>query len=303
MKKTLSLLSITVLLSLLSACAGQIASSSESSSSPQGDSSEHVSSSESSSSPSESSDSSSSSEDASYYSAIDWSLTGATLKSALSDLIYPHTQIGYQPLRYVYATTDADENGKIVDIYSDCQYDATWVPGLSYTSEGVGYNREHIIPQNLFSEDEPFRSDIFHVYPTDGYVNNRRGNYPHGQVGEATYTSGNGSKLGPSSFSGYSGTVFEPIDKWKGDIARSYFYMVTCYEDYVSSWKSYGNLAQNTYPSLSSWTVELFLKWHDQDPVDEWESGRNERCYGVQGNRNPFIDHPEAAHLIWDSAY
>lgn len=316
MKKFLSLLSMTVLLALAS-CGGNASSSSseaplDSSSSHEGSSSSsneslpssEPSSTEESSEPS-SEPSSSAGEDLPYYASIDWSLTGASLKTALFQLINPHTNIGYDGLKAAYEVTDADEEGYLVDIYSvEKQYSAKW-DYHDYSKEGDTYNREHIIPQTFFGKDSggPIYSDLYNVYPTDGYVNQRRSNYPHGQVGEATYTSNNGSKLGTSSYEGYSGTVFEPIDKWKGDIARSYFYSVTCYQENVPNWNSYDQLAKNTYPSLSSWTVSLFLEWHDLDPVDEWEKGRNERVYGYQKNRNPFIDHPEAAHAIWDSAY
>lgn len=180
-----------------------------------------------------------------------------------------------------------------------------WTPtseGSNYSVEGDCYNREHIVPQSVFDKASPMIADLFHVYPTDGYVNGRRSNYPHGEVGSATYTSGNGSMLGSSNYPGYSGTVFEPIDQWKGDFARAYFYMVTCYQNKVSSW-NYDMFSENTYPSLTSWAVNMLLEWSDNDPVDDFERRRNEGVYKHQKNRNPFIDYPEAAHLIWDGAY
>ena len=177
-----------------------------------------------------------------------------------------------------------------------------WTPtseGSNHIDEGDCYNREHIVPQSVFDEASPMKADLFHVYPTDGYVNGRRSNNPHGEVGGATYTSGNGSMLGSSNYPGYSGTVFEPLDKWKGDIARSYFYMVTCYENKLSSWKSFDMFSKDTYPSLTDWAKKMLLEWSDNDPIDEWETTRNDRVYSIQGNRNPFIDYPEAANLIW----
>ncbi len=259
------------------------------------------------SSSSSSSESSSSSSDTggdigdlpSYYDGIDWSLTGAALKSELSDLIYSHTNVGYDGLLDAYPSTDCDEDGYIVDMYSNEKYLPSDAGG-NYKGEGDCYNREHIVPQSVFYENAPMVSDLFHVYPTDGYVNNRRNNYPHGEVGDSVvYTSNNGSKLGTSSYPGYSGTVFEPIDKWKGDIARSYFYMVTCYEDKLSSWKAYDSFDGKSYPGLSSWAKELYLEWNELDPVDDWERQRNEAVFQIQHNRNPFIDNPDAANLIW----
>lgn len=105
-------------------------------------------------------------------------------------------------------------------------------------------------------------------------------------------------KLGTSTFAGYSGKVFEPVDEYKGDFARTYFYMAACYNDRISSWNS-DMLAHNNYPVFSSWAVNLLLKWHRQDPVSEKERKRNDAVYAHQRNRNPFIDHPEMAEYIW----
>ena len=138
-------------------------------------------------------------------------------------------------------------------------------------------------------------SDLFHVLPTDGYVNNRRSNYPYGKVGNASWTSLNGSKLGSSATSGYSGTVFEPIDSFKGDIARIYFYMSTRYMDKIANWD--GASFQNS--DLSSWAKNLFLQWHQLDPVSSKERKRNDSVYVIQHNRNPFVDHPEWVNDIW----
>ncbi len=111
---------------------------------------------------------------------------------------------------YTYNLTDADQCG-------------------NYGGEGDCYNREHSWPKSWSDEDAPMYSDLFHLYPTDGYVNGRRSNYPFGDVGSASWTSMNGSKVGSCSYPGYSGTVFEPIYEYKGDFARSYFYMTVRY--------------------------------------------------------------------------
>ena len=91
------------------------------------------------------------------------------------------------------------------------------------------YNREHTVPQSIFNEALPMKSDLHHLYPTDKYVNNRRSNYPHAVVATTKWTSQNGSKLGSSdttaNFGLSAANVFEPIDEYKGDIARTYFYM------------------------------------------------------------------------------
>ena len=149
-------------------------------------------------------------------------------------------------------------------------------------------------------------SDAFHIYPTDGRVNGQRSNYPFGECASGTtLPSNNGvkalGKLGSSTFSGYSGTVFEPDDEYKGDFARSYFYMAAAYNGSISGWSS-PMLAGNAYPAFSSWAVNLLLKWHRQDPVSQKELDRNEAVYAAQRNRNPFIDHPELAEHIWGNA-
>lgn len=266
---------------------------------PDGGDSTSSSSSSSSSSSTSSSTTSTGGEDLPYYDSIDWSLTGAALKTDLYYLIKDHDDVGYGGLLDSYARTDVDENGYIVDMYSNCEY-RVGDSGGNYKKEGDCYNREHIIPQSVFYEHAPMRSDLFNVYPTDGYVNNRRGSFPHGSVGDSvSYTSSNGSKVGKSNAPGYSGTVFEPIDQYKGDIARSYFYMVTCYEDQLTSWKHYDSFDGKKYPGLSSWALDLYMEWNELDPVDSWERQRNEAVYLEQGNRNPFIDHPEAVAAIW----
>jgi Endonuclease I len=253
------------------------------------------------SSESQSSSSSSGFNGGTYYSSIDWSQRGATLKTALSNLIFPHTDIGYGGLYNAYKTTDVRPNGKIWDMYSSIEY----TPGIdenhgNYSKEGDNYNREHTIPQSVFNSATPMYSDLFHIYPTDSKVNGVRSNYPHGEItGSPSYTSSNGCKLGTSDPStGYNGKVFEVIDEYKGDFARTYFYFVTAYQTKMTSF-SFPSLASNTFPSLSTWAQELYLKWSKEDPVSEKEIKRNESVYSIQHNRNPFIDNPEAAEKIW----
>jgi len=174
----------------------------------------------------------------------------------------------------------------------------------NFDSEGDCYNREHSFPASWFNDATPMYTDLFHLYPTDGYVNNRRGNYPFGTVSPPTWTSMNGSKVGSCSFTGYSGTVFEPRDDFKGDFARSYLYMVTRYENVVAGWHSNNNNAEavlqnNSYPAFETWFVNLLLTWCAADPVSAKEIARNEAVYAIQNNRNPYIDHPEFANAIW----
>lgn len=247
-----------------------------------------------------------------YYNSAS-GLTGANLKTALSTIITNgHQDKGYNGLWTGYKTTDIDKNyendGSILDIYSEKPtttdpYKYTPVTNQcgTYSVEGNCYNREHIVPQSLFNEASPMVADIHFIRATDGKVNGMRSNYPFGKVGTATFTSKNGSKLGNSASSGYSGTVFEPIDEFKGDVARMIFYFVTRYQSKLSSFTSGDMLGSSTYPGLQTWELNVLLAWHNQDPVSQAEINRNNASYTYQGNRNPFIDNPGYVDLIWGS--
>ena len=216
-------------------------------------------------------------------------LTGTPLKTALHNIIKGHTVVSYAGLLNAFAYTDCDANQKIIDIYSNYHWELDDNCTGNYHKEGDCWNREHTWPQSWFNEKAGPKSDLFHVYPTDGYVNNRRSNYPYGEVGNPTYTSGNGSKLGPCTVSGYSGTVFEPIDEYKGDIARGFFYMSVRYYGEDSDWSS-SDMTNKS--EIRPWALAMLLDWSDNDPVSAKEMARNNAVYGYQGNRNPFIDNP-----------
>ncbi|MFZ4931245.1 endonuclease [Chryseobacterium sp. Mn2064] len=239
-------------------------------------------------------------------------LTGPALKTKLSQIIYlPNSSaIGYGALWNAYYTTDRDVyyegDNTVLDIYTEVPNGPdfyTFNMGTNQCGqngpEGTCYNREHIVPQSLFGSQNPMYSDVHFIRPTDSKVNGMRGSFPFGKVGTATYTSSNGSKLGASVSAGYTSTVFEPIDEFKGDIARMIFYFVTRYEDKLSTFQSGNMLGNTTFPGLQAWEKDQLLAWHLQDPVSPSEILRNNASYTVQGNRNPFIDHPEYAVQIW----
>ena len=238
-----------------------------------------------------------------YYQAADGK-KGAALKTAFFNIIKNHTDIGYDGLIEAYHKTDTRADGKLRDWYSNAT-NYTWDDRNGNNREGAGWNREHSVPQSWFSKSNPMRSDIVHVLPTDCYVNNRRSSYPFGEVGNATYTSNNGySKLGSCKTSGYSGTVFEPNDEIKGDIARIYFYVVTCYEDRFTGWTA-GSATQvfssNKYEGLKTWCMDMMMRWSKNDPVDAVETARNNAVQEVQGNRNPYVDYPGLEDYVWGS--
>lgn len=228
--------------------------------------------------------------------------TEAALRSTLYDIIKNPNVTSYNGLWTAYGTTDIypGTKDKIWDMYSNCSY--TWKTdqnGGTTGPECTNYNREHSIPQSWFKEASPMVSDAFHVYPTDSKVNGIRANDPFGEVGITKVTTGNGSKSGSSNFPGYTGNVFEPIDEYKGDFARTYFYMATCYSGKCESWS--GGVFGSAYLGFTSYGKELFLKWHRQDPVSSKETNRNNAVEKVQKNRNPFIDYPMLAEHIWGS--
>jgi endonuclease I/chitodextrinase len=247
-----------------------------------------------------------------YYSSAK-GLSGAALKTALGSIITNgHQDRGYNGLWTAYKTTDIDKNyendGSILDIYSEKPTGTDpykFTPGTNqcgtYSAEGNCYNREHIIPQSLFNQASPMVSDINFIRATDGKVNGMRSNYPFGKVGTATFTSQNGSKLGNSISSGYSGVVFEPIDEFKGDVARMIFYFVTRYQSKLSTFSSGDMLGSSAFPGLQTWELNVLLAWHNQDPVSQAEIVRNNASYTYQGNRNPFIDNPSYVSQIWGS--
>ena len=232
--------------------------------------------------------------------------SGAELKTALYNIIKSHTELSYSALWTAFRTTDVKPNGRVWDMYSNTDYTFGTDQGASYNAEGQTYNREHSFPKSWFKEGYPMYTDLFHLYPADGYVNSQRSNYPFGNVRNVRYTSRNGSKLGTPTVSNFneSNYVFEPANEYKGDFARTYLYMATRYEDRIASWR--GNNAAtrdildgNSFPAYKSFYIDLLIEWHKNDPVSEKEINRNNAVYALQGNRNPYIDHPEWVECVW----
>ena len=234
-------------------------------------------------------------------------LSDQSLLTALYNIITSHTNIGYDNLWSAYADTDTDPNGYYIDMYSN--YDKFTYSNKcgNYSAIGDCINREHSVPSSWWGGGKQAQySDIFNIVPTDGYVNNQRSNYPYGVCeGGTRLTNGQyvaKGRKGTSTHSAYTGVVFEPDDEYKGDFARAYFYMATCYNDIISSWtRANGSsfFAGNSYPVFTTYAIDLLMEWHRLDPVSEKETTRNCYAHSWQGNRNPFIDHPELAEHIW----
>ena len=239
-----------------------------------------------------------------YYSGVDGKSSAESILDALFAKIKDHTVIAYGALEDYYEQTDFYSD-TVWDMYSTCRFTMDDANGAQNTVCDA-WNKEHSIPQSWFNKASPMKSDLFHVYPTDARVNNFRSNLPYGEV-----AGGNGAgfpdnyqnhglgKKGSNTFSGYTGTVFEPADDYKGDFARTYFYMVARYRDKALNASEGNAVFTSNKTNLTTFAKNLFLKWHRQDPVSQKEIDRNQAVYGIQHNRNPFIDYPELAEYIW----
>ncbi|MBS4013108.1 MAG: endonuclease [Bacteroidetes bacterium] len=246
-----------------------------------------------------------------YYNSIEGK-EGEELRIELHKIIRGHHRRVYSQLWNDFYSTDRKPNGKVWCMYSDVPYPGQ--PAYEFTffddqqgtggasAEGQVYNREHSWPTSWWgggsSTTDTMYTDLFHIHPADAYINTMRSNWPYGEVCAPTVTTTNGSKRGPNCYEfegGYTSTAFEPIDAYKGDLARNYFYMVTRYRHRISNWSS-PMIQGNT---LAPWALDMLMKWHILDPVSPKEINRNNAVYAIQGNRNPFIDHPELACKIW----
>ncbi len=243
--------------------------------------------------------------EAQYYNSA-FGLNGAALKTELHNIIKNHNSQSWPLWSYFYQT-DVKNVNEVWDIYSDvpggiAPYSFTFGVNQcgTYNQESDCYNHEHTWPSTFFNDATPMRTDLHHVFATDGFVNNKRSNYPFGKVNTATWTSQNGSKLGNgSTYAGYTDKIFEPIDSFKGDLARTYFYMSTRYEGEDAGWT---NWTMASGAQLTQEAITLLLSWHQNDPVSQKEINRNNAIYQIQNNKNPFIDYPLFADCIWGNA-
>ena len=225
----------------------------------------------------------------------------AELKAAMYAIISPHTKLGYDNLWKAYENVDylpaTNSQGRhqVMDYYSNNVY--------YFTGNGTavsGMNKEHVAPQSWWGGGTGIAvgNDLIQVIPSDANANNKKSNYPLGEVkGTASYSNPR-MKTGRD---GYGDLVFEPCDEYKGDFARIYFYVATCYPDVNWQDRSDVNVSfrKEDYPTLKEDILPMLLRWSKNDPVCEWERTRNERAYGEQSNRNPFVDFPNLAEYIW----
>lgn len=249
--------------------------------------------------------------------------TGFTLKTQLYNIIKDHNDQGYNAIDNFFPIADIDNyyenDNTILDIYSEnpngtdpYNFFVSDECG-NYNGEGDCYNKEHVIPQSVFSSNTPMRGDAHHLLPTDGRVNGFRGSYPYGIVGSNLISQSgisnptqNGSKAGNNIntgiAAGFSGIVFEPIDEFKGDIARIHFYFATRYENLVSNWSSYAMFDGSSNKVIADPFLDILYSWHVNDPVSQKEIDRNNDVFQHQGNRNPFVDNPQWVQAIWGNS-
>ena len=230
-------------------------------------------------------------------------LKGKQIWEALYAKISNHTVLTYDEVRADRARVDFRVNGKIWDMYSECVFESSdYCTNTTGSDECACYNREHIVPQSFWDDQtEPMRTDLYNVIPTDIYTNEKRSSWPYGEVtGNPTWTNSLGCKMGYSS--NLNSTVFEPADQYKGDFARAYFYMITCYYNRSFTQNANGRKVftySNGRAGFTNAALTLFLKWHRNDAVSAKERRRNNAVEEVQGNRNPFVDAPELVEYIW----
>lgn len=234
-----------------------------------------------------------------YYSSLEGK-SGQALKDAVHDLTYQHTVFSYGSLWIYFAQADCrPENKSMVwDMYSDNTY--YFRGGTSGVS---GMHKEHSLPKSWwggYDETQGYAgyTDINHLYPANGDANMAKSNYPLGEVSSASFDNGV-SKVG-SPKTGQGGgcsAVFEPDDRYKGDFARTYFYMACAYQHY--HWKYTYMMNNSSWKTLNEWSIEMLCRWARADAVSDKEVDRNEAVQRSQNNRNPFIDIPQLFEYIW----
>lgn len=225
----------------------------------------------------------------------------AELKTALHEIIRNHVYLDFDGGTYVwwntyYKKTDWHPDGYFWDMYSNDRYS-------DYS--GKRQNREHCMPRSWWGTSVNYASfdangDLHNLQPSNAEANSAKSDWPLGETAGERFNNGV-SKIGKNTYPGYWDVAFEPADEYKGDFARTYMYMVTCYQDYSMYWrgKSGSMISANPYPTFNSYAVNLLMEWHREDPVSKKETDRNNNVYAIQGNRNPFVDYPELAEFIW----
>ncbi len=224
-----------------------------------------------------------------YYSGIN-TQTGTTLLKALRTIITEthtnKTSYGDCKTPSIVAKTDGDPNrsGYIILFWSGLSVPSTW-------DGGTTWNREHVWPQSQgWFSTSGAGADLHHIRPTDASVNTSHGNRPYSVISGGSFVKTSSTNGSITTECKTGGNYFEPCDERKGDTARIIFYLLTRYSE-----------ADSYAITKVASSMSMLLEWNATDPVDDSETRRNEAVYDIQGNRNPFIDYPEFADMIWGS--
>jgi endonuclease I len=223
-----------------------------------------------------------------YYNGVEGK-DGEELKAQLNDIISGHTVYSYFFSKEIFKLSDQDPDNpnNVITVYSGFSR-----PNDDYGTGGDFLNREHVWAKShgTFEDILPMDSDVHNLKPADASVNVSRSNKDFD----------NGGTQHPEATDCYfTDDTWEPRDGAKGDIARIIFYMATRYEGENGEMDLEVVDEINTYPNPTHGKLSTLLEWNMQDPPDAFERNRNNVIYSFQQNRNPFIDNPEFANLIW----
>ncbi len=230
---------------------------------------------------------------AGYYNGTEGK-TGTELKSALHGIIKAHVDFSYSDAKFIlnYADSDPANLNNVILFYTKrSQVNTSWGTGAN------DINREHVWAKShgTFADIRPMDGDAFNLHPADASVNITRSNYDFDEC------SATGTLIAEAN-AYYTSTQFEPQDATKGEVARTLFYMAVRYEGTDGELNLEVNDQVSNYPNPFFGKLSTLLKWNNDFPPTELERRRNERVFEAQRNRNPFIDHPEFADMIWGTA-
>lgn len=191
--------------------------------------------------------------------------------------------------------TDMHPDGIIWDMYSNC---VRYYPNKQGES-GCSLNIEHCLPKSWWGgENNEAYKDLFNLNPSDARANQQKSNSAPGHVTKGDKFDNGSFRMDSKSKSQYGYICWEPEAQYRGDFARTYFFMATAYE--YLEWTAYPDyINKNTYLMFSDAIIQVLLDWHRSDPVSEKECCRADRISDIQHNRNPYIDYPELVEYIW----
>ena len=191
--------------------------------------------------------------------------------------------------------TDMHPDGIVWDMYSNC---VRYYPNKQGES-GCSLNIEHCLPKSWWGGDvnEAYK-DLFNLNPSDQRANGQKSNYAPGHVVKGDKFDNGSFRMDSKSKSQYGYMCWEPEVQYRGDFARTYFFMATAYE--YLEWTAYPDYISNSsYLMFSDAIIQVLLDWHRADPVSDKEICRADQISTIQHNRNPFIDYPELVEYIW----